>query len=290
MTSSHKRVYGAFLVGSALILGAFLVKTNIQSESGEGTLAVSSYESAPRAYIATSDQDGDGIPDWQSALQRTEPIITRGIDETYEIPDTLTDQFAISFFQDMVRADNYGEFGVSTDEIIAGAEETFTEAGKDELYGIADIRMQNDNSVEALRVYGNALASIALTYTLPEDAPSEGEILKRALETNNESLLENLQPYIDGYEDMLGQLLLVPVPSAYSTHHLDLVNALSAVHNDLVGMQRVFDDPLYAIIRIKRFQEDVAAMQLTILNIQKQMVLDEVTFTSNDPVYTLFSL
>lgn len=283
MVTSRTKIVGAFILGMGLVLGAFWLRAySPAAENGTG-LAVATRDEATRVHINTDDQDGDGIPDWQEALQRTEPITLKAATSTYETPDTLTDQFAIQFFQDMVRAENYGAFGSNPEELADYATNAFAEKANDVLIGANDITITPDNGVVAIKNYANQMATIALDYTVPANSLSELEILKQSLDTGNPAILSELDVYVDGYSNMLTRSLATPVPDTYSKGHLDLLNVYQALRNDLVAMQASHDDPLNALIRVKRYQEDASTLAIAVLNLYQQALADQVTFTDADP-------
>jgi len=286
---ARKRIAGAFVVGFGLVGIAFVMnhlQTPLTTSDATG-LAVVTESAGPRPFIAVSDADADGIPDWQEALQRTEPVQIDQAQEEYEIPDTLTDQFALDFFQSVVRSKNYGAFGSDPTELVEQATNQLDSEAKDTLFTLDDLTLLNDDSPEAIRLYVNALAGIALDYTLPANAPTEIEILKRAYDTNNPDVLLELDPYVTGYTNMVTRINALAVPSRYASAHLDLLNAYNAVKNDIASFQLAFSDPLYTIIRLKRFEEDVTAMHLTILNMQVIVTEANIEFLPTDPVIRL---
>jgi len=282
MVTSRAKIIAAFVVGVLLVILAYWLRVQNPTTAVGGNLAVVDRGSV-RQHIDTADQDQDGIPDWQEALQRTEPVTIESATSTYEVPDTLTGQFAIQFFQDMVRSEQYGAFGSNPEELVGYAAQTFAAEATDTLLGANDIVLNDDTSQAAIKAYANQMASIALDYTIPVGAPNELEILKQALDTGNAETLNQLEPYIDGYERILARSLAVPVPRTYSKEHLDLVNVYQAILNDIIAMRGSYDDPLNALIRIKRYQEDASTLSIAVLNLYQRALSDGIRFNASDP-------
>lgn len=279
------RVTGAFIIGIALIALVVTYKSLTSTQVPPGTLAIVAKDAAPRSFIKTSDEDGDGIPDWQETLQRTDPVLITLASTTYKTSDTLTDQFAVDFFQDMVRSKNYGVFGDNPDELVTHVSEQFKDAATDVFYGAKDIVVDQDTSQAAIRNYANAMAAIVLAGTVPVNTPNQAEIMQQAFATNNPAALAQLDVYIDVFDTMIESFLITPVPSTYVKEHLDLINIYLAINNDMKGMRLAFEDPLLAIVRIKRYQEDASSLYVALLNMQKKTVEDNVVFQQNDPAY-----
>ena len=289
MDAGTKRIAGAFLVGGGLIALALVLGPDKSAAPEQVGLVAVASPSAAREYLPVSDNDLDGIPDWQEALQRTEPVVIEEIEEDYELPDTLTDRFSREFFQDMVRSRNYGEFGSSPDEVVNKAVDQFQDYATDDLYTPTDVTIINDNSPETIRSYVNALANIALDYPVEDDAMSPADILKLAYDTNNPEVLNQLDEYIRVYDEMVLRVRSLEVPSDYLVAHLDILNAMNAVYIDLTAMKTGFSDPLFTIVRLKRFIEDALSVQVTIMALQRQVIADGIEFISTDPVWQILA-
>ncbi len=286
MDDARMKIIGAFLVGLALLSLTLFLRISQQPSKLSGELVATPTETKPREVIAVSDKNQDGIPDWQEALNKTEPIILEKTDTVYR-PETLTDEFSTAFLQDMVLARNYGEFGNTPEELANRATEQMAQFAVDELYQEKDLNISNDNSDAAIRKYTNQVAQIILDNTVPADSLSELEILKQAYTKEDEKRLDDLDPIISMYDDILSRTLLLPVPSSYKKEHLDIINVYKAVYNDIDAMKLAFSDPLKAVIRLKRYEEDVTAMYVVLLNLQKKVVLSGITFSLSEPAYEL---
>ena len=167
----NRRIVGAFVIGTALVVGAYTVSNfgeskqhvaargNIDPDAG---LVVG--QAPIRPYIGTKDQNNDGVPDWQEALRNTEPIYLEEIEtETYEIPDTVTDQFAVNFFESYVRAKGFGAFGGTQEDVIEKNLRELEVAAQDELIGPEAVDAVITPTPDNLRTYGNAIARILLS-------------------------------------------------------------------------------------------------------------------------------
>ena len=120
---------------------------------------------------------------------------------------------------------------------------------EDKLYTEHDIKTHADNGQESLRVYGNAIANILISNN-PSGTRSELEILEQALASEDEVVLAELDPIIAGYKGMNKGLLNLIVPTQVAGAHLDLINVIEAVTNDIIAMREVFTDPLLSLIHI----------------------------------------
>ena len=284
MDSSRNKVLVAFGVGGLLVLLALYLKLQTPPIESEESLAVVATSDAPRARIEITDSDGDGVPDWQEALQRSEPIIVEDATEPYE-PETRTEQLAIDFFQDMMLSRNMGVVGQDPTELAEQAVAQISDLALDELYGVNDIVLSQDNSLPAVKAYSNQMATIVLEQEVSTDSLSEVEILKQAFTLDQPEMLDELDPILAGYKDMIDRSLATPVPSNYAKEHLDLINVYNAIYNDILAMKEGFNDPALVVIRLRRYEEDANTLFVALLNLQKKVLLEGVTFTESDPAY-----
>lgn len=283
MISAQKRILGAFLIGGGLIAGAFLLaKDNYQPT---GDLAVVS-ASAPRTHLKVEDVDDDGIPDWQEALQRTEPLVINPSETTYEAPDTLTDQFAREFFEKMVRSKGNDPIVGDSQQIIDEALSSYAVKATDEVLTTKDIIVGNDNSGAAVRNYINEIVTIQNNYPLDENTPNELVIFKEAVAADDKEALAQLDPIIAAYEGMLRDSKALSVPPDLASAHLDYLNALTAVGADITAFSQAFDDPLYSMLRLKRYQEDAAGLLATWLQLKKLSLEKGTGFMPTDAFYS----
>lgn len=284
MVDSQKRIAGAFLIGGILVAGAFAVASLQEKEAQKNTQ--SAITAVERTHIEITDANKDGIPDWQEVLQKSDPIVIAEATSTYETPKTVTGKFAISFFEDFLRSKNYGAFGDSQEELIQEATEALAKEAIDELFTEKDIIIVDDSNSETLRAYGNRIASIAIG----QHSGSDGEaiILQDALRYNDPERLKDLEPIALSYINMIKQMLETPVPEAYAKQHLDLLNTYNAIRADIKGMQKLYDDPMYTFLRMKRYEDDVIGMSNALVNLFNALYLKgNIRWDENEPVSQL---
>lgn len=286
MNSSRKRIYGAFMVGLGLVAGAFILSQYshvfFSSSASQTANAVIVPE---RKHIPVADSDADNIPDWQDAFLSEEPFIlpTAEDAENYEYPTSLTGQFGIKFFKEVFLASEYGVLDQSQDKFVEEALKRLAVRARDVLYTKSDIEVIDSNDPELLHAYGNLIALIALSHPITVD--NEMEILKRAATNNDPEALKDLETIRIAYEQMTQKMLEVTVPEKYAQHHLNLTNAYNAVYEDILGFEKLFDDPLYALLRYKRYEDDVLGMGNAITQLYDTLYLqDDIRWTGNDAV------
>ncbi len=298
----NQKIIGAFIVGLALVGGAYTISnlSNFGTTGNTGSI-ISSDESnsvyavtakpSTRTYVAVTDADQNGIEDWREEFVPITPIIidaTSTAVASFSLPKTLTDQVGIQLFQSTLRAKGMGNVGPTKSQIVVETADILRNTAiKDTIYDALAITV-TENSPATIRAYGNAIGQILIANNV---VGSEGElvIMQRALQTENPDLLTKLDPIILMYKNMRNETLATPVPRGFEKQHLDLINVYQAMYATLGGMKLAFNDPVVALLRIKRYQDDATGLGIALQNIYKILVPYANLFTKDDPVIVLLA-
>ncbi len=292
ISHSQKRIIGAILFGTAVIAVALVVKReptklrDITVVNGEAIVVTAAPD---RQAIPIADTNSDGVPDWQESLQATEALALSSTTETFIAPETLTDQFALEFFEQMVRNENYGEFGKSPEEFVATFSDSLAKEAVDKVIAPNQIVTTNDNSPTTLARYGEAIARVILAH---DDTVRENEavILERALRDNNPEELKKLDGKIDVYTQILNETLSITAPSSVANEHLLLVNAYQAILSDLYAMRDAFNDPMLALLRMKRYQDDASMLATAIAGVANKLISGGASWSPESPMFKIISI
>ena len=290
MSDAQKRIALAVLFAAGIVSVALFMREG-KSPTQQATDTVAVVTQAPeRQAIAVIDENDDGVPDWQEALQITEPItVTGNPTAAYVPPETLTEQFALEFFEDMVRANNYGDFGDTPEELVAGASQSLTSQAYDTLLSSADMKTDSDNSPEALTLYGERVAQIMSEKQDP-NPDSEAVILERALRLESAAELAKLDSKIEIYTYVLEETKALTAPNSVAKQHLDLLNSYQAMLSDIVAMRNAFNDPMLALLRMKRYEDDTSGLLLAIQNLYTSLQREGAVWGENSAVSALINL
>lgn len=288
MSGSQRRISGALLIAAALISGALFLRSGTAGRATSADVAVV-VEAPDRTPIKTLDENKDGVPDWQESLLVTEALHIASTTTTYKEPETLTEQFALDFFQNVVRSENYGAFGDSPEQLVFDATDALAKEAVDELLTKKDILISRDDSVEAQALYGELIAAIISNYS-QEDSINEAKILERALRNQDESELQELDGIITAYTHFITDTKKIPVPPSLQKAHLDLLNSYQAILIDTEAMRTAFIDPMYALLRLKRYQSDATGLYTAITNIYTNILDNGGTWDEHSIVFTLINI
>ncbi len=249
-------------MGILIVLGAFY----LQSKNGEANVNQAVVTVAPeRQYIETTDSDGDGTPDWQEGLEAKifEDIespasdVSTNTEDTYTPPTTFTGKFSEAFFKSYMEGKIQNGGTPDIQGLVSNAVTAIEKNTESKRHSRLELSIIPDTT-EDMRAYGNKIVQI--TNDRSTRSEPEMNIVGRALETNNPKLLEDLKPIRDGYQNIINDTLLVPVPESLVQQHLDLLNAYEAIHTDIEAMLVSFSDPLYSLARVKRYESDAKGL------------------------------
>jgi len=289
----NSRIIGACIIGFALVVGAYTFSNFGQPRTAtQQSAALVAADTTPRVAIAVQDVDGNGIEDWRDEFITTEPIVINENPADYEPPSTLTGQLGINFFQDYLQSKTYGPFGREQEEVITDTVEVLTQQTAYELYDTPDIIILREWEDADIVRYANTIA-LAMTNNNVDGSAAELDILQQTLETKepNPANIAELQALSNAYQAMRDQTLSTPVPAFMVKEHLDLINTYNAIHEDIKAMTIAANDPAFALIRLKRYQDDAAGLGFALENIYTGLLPYASLIKPNDPalLFVVFS-
>ncbi len=279
----NPKVIGAFLVGFAIVAGTYLY-ANFGRPNLPAPQPAAVAEAAPaRVFIPVTDTDTDGVEDWRDQFVVGPAVTVNSTTTDYEPPSTVTGQLGVSLIEDMIKMKAGGPVARTTDQIVVGAVENLEEvAAKDKMYDVKDIVVVPTTSPAAVRAYGNALAEIILTYNAP-GLDNELLILRDHIaspETVDNSGLIKLAEVYKNYRD---NTLATPVPKDFVKVHLDLINVYNALYANIEAMAQADEDPVIALVRLKRYEDDATGLTLALNQIYSAIIPYASVFEANDP-------
>lgn len=286
------KIVGAFLVGLTVVAVSYNVSSaekEVANLENDPNSVIVVEEAPPRSAIAVSDKDGDGVEDWQDQFLTSEPIIIDKNQGEYTPPDTVTGQMAINLMQNFLSTKING-FGPSQEKIIADTVDNLKKEAEYKMYSVKDINISNNSSDEAIKNYGNAMANAVLDNATTEKTRSEIKILNDIINKNDvtDEDIKDIQTIAKVYKNTLDDSLIIPVPKEFTKEHLDLINVYNALYHDVEGMTKIVDDPVVALLRIKRYQDDVDGLVIAFQNMYEALDNHPYQFSTDDTA-TLFA-
>jgi len=292
---TSKKVQGSILMGLALVGGAYIVSNfgtgRISKQVTQPTQVV--YVAEPREYINVYDSNNDGIEDWREEFARGTTVVinnTANNSQTNFEPTTVTDNLSVQFMETVLRSRGQGAaVGTSLDNIVNQTTERAQNLTRDRIYNARDVIVIPTNN-ESIRTYGNTMGSALIDYN-PPDAEDELTVINRALQNDDPSELEKLKPVYEMYGQLRDRALNTPVPDQFLKEHLDLINVYNALYHTLNEATLIFEDPVVALMRVKRYQDDATGLAISLRNMYNVLIPHAALFNVEEPaaVFIIFS-
>ncbi len=225
------------------------------------------------------DTDGDGLKDWEEGLWGTDPTLAdsdqNGISDNVEVGNkkavlavsggddqsegslpneklTQTDAFSRELW---ATVNTLVESGNATPENLAKISEAAAQyiknSGNINTYTLAEIKIASDNSQINFVEYLNRSGEVLSKNRLPGD--NVAELFFSYLETKNMYYKLQLENNAKSYKSLRDGLLSATVPPDGANLHLNLVNSVNNVYEDLLLMLDEENDPLLAVSAVSQF-------------------------------------
>lgn len=234
-----------------------------------------------------ADTDGDGTPDGKEVTSGRNPLVkgpndnakSGSSDATARAKLTQTDIVARDFF---ARYMELNQMGLASDsqsqaELIGQVLKNGMVLSTPKVYAEKDILVSQDNSIEAIRKYGNEVAAIFKKYNNPK-ARNEVMIAKESLDNENPDGLKEIDPIILAYKNTLTGLLKTPAPQTLSDNHLQIINAMSTLVFSAESLRKIDKDTLAGI-------QGSSVWLAAASSLNKSFNFLKATFTSHGIVY-----
>ncbi|MFM2340063.1 MAG: hypothetical protein RLZZ360_699 [Candidatus Parcubacteria bacterium] len=290
----NKKVLGATLVGVFLVGGALVLnnrQTNNQPLAAIDRVPQVDTTLPDRQYIPVTDTNSDGIEDWREEFVLQAPIQLPPSSTTvdFTMPTTVTDQVGIQVFESLLKNKANVQFQQTNEVIVERTTDKISGLAKDTLYTESSVSVVPTEPV-AIRRYANMMGQSLITNNVT-GSDGELEIVYAALQANRPEDLKKLEPLADMYKKLRDDAIAAPVPERFAKDHLNLINAYHAMYRNISDFQLIFEDPLVALLRIKRYQDDATALAIILNTMYRNAAPFQSLFTADDPatVFIAFS-
>lgn len=286
----NPKIVGATVIGFALVAGAY-VTSNFGESNFPPPQSASAVESASlqRVSIAITDSDQNGIEDWRDDFVTSEITLPEEDLEDYTLPETLTGKTSIDFLEKIISSKIYAPFGPNEDEIVGSTVTNLAKSAQMELVTIEDLNVMEEWDEEDIYNYTNTLANVVSANSVP-GVDNEMVIINDIVRDEKKDRIADLKVIEGVYLGYLEDSLKIPVPKEFAKTHLDLVNTYKAIFEDLQSIAKYGEDPMLSLLHIRRYPEDVEALQLALTNLSKAMEKYADLYSSDDPAVLFFAI
>lgn len=250
------------------------------------------YGDATIADLVNKDSDQDGVLDWEEPLWGLDPTkkeTTPGTPDStviaklkaengYNLDNPLgtitqpeenlteTDKFSRELFSTTAALSQNGAMDRTTAENISGSlAEKIKNSVPRKVYVATEIKTTSDNSAKSIKKYSDALLSNVFNNYKTDT--SVMDILKRFIIDENNvdaTVLKELDPLIKQTQTMIDQALKITVPDSLTSAHLDLLNGLERVAENISDIRLYESDPILALGGISKYNENTATLESAI--------------------------
>ena len=255
---------------------------------GSGNNNDKGYDKMTVGDLVNKDTDGDGVLDWEEGLWGTDPnkkdTDDNGVPDDLEIdkmkiakginPDdpenkkeenlTETEKFARELFATTAALNQTGVMDEKAiDKITTSVAEQIKNPVIRKVYLISDLKIIQDNSLEAAQKYfqnlGNLIDKHKKKYPISAKMP---QILNDFVSnsTDNQKLSEfNL--LIDYTKGNIDLMLSLEIPKEFGLSHLNIINTWEQILENLIDIKLVDSDPIIAMGAVNKFQININLLE-----------------------------
>jgi len=233
---------------AALLAGAL---GSSQVANTDNAISVATSTSTLEASIASRL----GILDTPSI--NTVPAVSSSTESSYYPGEgTLTDQIGKDFMSQYLLSIQSGQT-LTTDQATQIAANTlqsqdYTKA-TGVLYTVRDLHVGSQTNKETVVQYGNTIQQSLHIHTTGK-LENEYDIVGHAVDKQDPTELNKLDPIIAGYKHIIATLVTMDVPADAVDVHLKFLNAVSNVLSNIEGMRETFNDPVRSFAAVSQYK------------------------------------
>lgn len=257
-----------------------------------------------------ADTDADGTDDGEEVVATRDPLKANTAPKNQEPNDKIdpaiiaaqqksetefkelsdTEKIARTLFSQYIAAKGSGKVSDSDKEIILNTANSLIEESTIDKYTLSDLKILNSYGTSTIKDYGNKLGQAFFTGTSQEKVENELVIIDRAVKNVDESILNGLDPIIEGYSKTVDKILLISVPTDAVSIHLSLLNDLNNLKNSLKKIQLLFTDPARAINGMRSYQNASALLIKDVADIKNYFLENVIYFDKTEYGYTILNI
>jgi len=261
------------------------------------------------ADLVNKSTTGDGIPDWQKILFGLDPTKKEnvpGVPDSVTIEKlkaqqaasangqvnnqndanlTQTDKFSREFLATVTTLGQNGAIDQSgnmdqatVDKLSASLSNSVQNSPQRKIYKISDLKITSDISVTTIKKYNGVLNGLykklstkyGVVDVLQKFSPNETNVDSTVL-TELDPIIKELNTFVDG-------MVKMEVPKSLATLHLNMLNRLEGVIENLNDIKLYDTDPIVSFQGINKYETNSTNMQLA-----AQQLTDEIKKELKNP-------
>lgn len=275
------------------VLALFFLKTKseFKNEKNQSGLVYNGTETVED--IVNRDTDKDGLLDWQESLFGTDPTKKdtdgNGVPDNAEVEKitaearqnggfdlnlneenlTETDKLARELFSTVASLNQAGAVDQSTvEQLSSSLIEKIKNSTPRKTFLISDIKIVKNDTAQAVKIYNDTLDKISKDYPYPKKTiPDVLEKLVIDGENIDESVLPELDPIVKQLNKILSEILKVPVPESLASLHLEFINELQKLSENVSDIRLYDTDIIIALSGINKYETTATNLDSAAINL-----------------------
>ena len=274
-----------FLVALFLLKNGIFFKNN-PNKNPNGTIGLTyGANGETMGDLVNKSTTGDGIPDWEKRLYGLDPTKKEnvpGVPDSVTIAKlqaeqeaqnglpsssgqdnsnlTQTDKFSQDLFATVAAATQDGQplDQATVDQLSNSLNDQIQNSAPRKVWTMADIQVTNDNSVNAVKKYDVAFNNL-YPKNLPNYTPMD--VLQKFVGDGtsvDDSALSELNPIILQINGVIVGMTKIEVPQSIAVFHLNFLNALEDIQENLSDVRLYDTDSLAAFTAINQYSANAA--------------------------------
>lgn len=298
LSRNKKILLVALFVIVVVLLFSLKTKTEFKNQTGKNGLVYSGSETVEE--LVNRDTDLDGVPDWEESLWGTDPtkpdtngdgipdgveikrlkgITGTGDSSTQTTKENLTetDKFSRELFSTIATLNQIGNIDQDAIDNISNSLAQQIQSSAKQIFLFSDLKTIQDSSAEAIKKYDNSLESLIKKYpTLSKNSstivyPIQNifvEVFQEFLSNSDADVLNRFDPVIKEIKGLVAGMVKTPVPQGLAVLHLDVINGLERVAENLNDLKSIEGDTIVAMGAASKFKENIELLQASINKLQ----------------------
>lgn len=251
--------------------------------------------------LINKDTDLDGVSDWQEGLFGTDPTKKDtnddGIPDSVEIARmngrtaengelnlnienskslTETDQLSREIFSTVATLNQTGIVDQETiDKLSESLANKIQEPSTNrKVFKLNDLKILETNTLQDVNNYNNSLNKIYAKYPVEK---SVLDILQKFIIAENDNfdndILKELDSIVKQSNKIITEIIKIPVPNNLAFLHLDMLNKMQKVVENIDDIKLYDADPIVAMTAISQYEESTANLELSINKLNYAVIM-----------------
>jgi len=198
-------------------------------ETGDRSMSVSAQNNHTQPYSGLISTSTDWKKNFFGNVATGSSFSTTksGVSTSPEEKLTATDRLSRDVFTQVMNLNQTGLINnnaVVSNTVSGLLAKNYSSSDEPRTYAMTDILINPDNSISALKAYGNGVGSVLETYGPKQD---NATLALAGIQGKDPAYGKELQANADDYHAILTRLLAIPAPQSVSAYHLGIVNGAS---------------------------------------------------------------